>query len=125
MKLAHSQRGISIWVALVLVICLAIGGVIGLKLFPVYLESMKIDRGVSALLEEPDVGKLNKRKFKEALLRKLDIDSVTEINHNNFWDVVTMEKEGESITLEISYEVVVPIMGNVSALVDFQKTAQN
>lgn len=125
MKSVRKQRGASIWMILLVVICLAFAGIIGLKLFPVYLESYQIDRALAALMEDSDVSTYNKRDMRDALLRRLDIDGVTEVNFDNFWDVVTMEKEDQTVTLNVVYEVVVPIVGNVSALVEFDKTASN
>jgi len=121
----QSQRGLSIWSTILVVICLTFAGLIGLKLVPVYLESMKIDRGLAGLLENNDVSQMSKAQIKDGLLRQLDIDSVTEIQYSNFWDVVSMEKDGDSVTLNVAYEVVVPIAGNVSALINIQKSVQN
>ena len=121
----YVQQGLSIWSAILVVICLTFAGLIGLKLIPVYMESMKIERGLVGLVENSDLAKMSKIQIKEALLRRLDIDSVTEVNHGNFWDVVSMEKNGDIVTLDVVYEVVVPIAGNVSALVDFHKSIQS
>ena len=49
MKSYRRQRGISIWLAAVLFISLACIGLVALKLFPVYMESLKIDRALTAL----------------------------------------------------------------------------
>jgi hypothetical protein len=110
------------WVLLVLVVCIAFAGLIGLKLFPVYLENIKIERGLTGMLEDPDTLEMDKKKFKEFLLRRLDIDSVTEVRHGNFWDLVTYTKEDGVITVDIVYDVLVPIAGNVSAFVEFEMT---
>ncbi len=122
MKSIRSQRGMSVWVLIVLVVCITFAGLIGLKLFPVYLEKIKIDRALTSMLEEPETPTLRKEKFKDMLLRRLDIDSVTEVNHGNFWDVVTYTKEDGEITIDIVYDVTVPIAANVSALVEFETT---
>ena len=125
MKSVRKQRGASIWMILLVVVCLAFSGIIGLKLFPVYLESYQIDRAMSAVLGESDIDSLTKREVRDAMLRRLDIDGVTEVNFHNFWEVVTMEKEDQTVTLNVTYEVIVPLVGNVSALVEFDKTATN
>ena len=119
----RNQRGLSMWIALLLVICLAFMGLIGLKLGPVYLESLKIDRAIEGLFEGEDLTKMSKNEIRDALVRRLDIDSVESVTYKNFWDLATVDKDVDEVTLNIVYEVVVPIAGNVSALVEFTKTA--
>ena len=116
------QRGISIWIALVLIICIAFMGLIGLKLFPVYMESFKIDRALASLIENNELTTMSKNDIRIDLLRRLDIDSVTEVNDRNFWEVVTIHKDPDEVSIDVSYEVVAHIAANVSALVEFEKS---
>ena len=122
MKSYRRQRGISIWLAAVLFICLACIGLVALKLFPVYMESLKIDRALTALVENEDLRPMSKTEIRNALLRRLDIDGVESVRHANFWDVTTITKDSDGVTIDIVYEKVVPMAVNVSALVDFEKS---
>ena len=118
----RSQRGASIWMVITVVVILAFGAVFGLKLIPIYLEYWKIERSIANALEGS--ASQGKREIREAILRRLDIDEVRRIDHKNFSDFLTINKKGNFVTVDIDYERVEPLVGNVYILAAFQKTVQ-
>ena len=122
MKSMRSQRGISLWMALLVIICLVFAGLIALKLGPVYFESYQIDRALSNVKKNEDLGSLSKRDIRDAILRRFDIDGIKSVRYADFNDVATIEKDESDVSVTLVYEVIVPIVANVSALVEFEKT---
>lgn len=116
----RSQRGASIWMVITVVVILAFGAIFGLKLIPVYLEYWKIERAIDNALE--GAGAQSKREIREAILRRLDIDEVRRIDHKNFGDFLTINKKGTSVSVDIDYERVEKLVGNIYILAAFQKT---
>lgn len=118
------QKGASIWMVLLFVVVLGFGAVFGLKLIPIYLEAWKIGRAVEGALQA-GAGSQSKENIQSAILRRLDIDEVRTIKKRNFSEFITIQKRGERVTVEIDYERVEPLFGNLSVLAVFQKTLTN
>ena len=118
------QKGASIWMITLFVVVLGFGAVFGLKLIPVYLEGWKIGRAVEGALQAGS-GSQSTDKIKSAILRRLDIDEVRVIRKTNFSEFMTIQKRGDRVTVQIDYERVEPLFGNLSILAVFQKTVTN
>lgn len=125
MKMIHSQKGMSMWVVMTLLIGFALVGLLFLKIGPVYLDSFKVDRALTGLMEDSDIKTMTKGQIKEAFLKRADIDGVEGVTYKNFNDVATVGKDGEQVTLEFTYDIIVPLMGNLSALMEFEKSGGN
>ena len=120
------QRGIGILGLAFVAIVLAVAGLIGLKLMPVYMESAKISRAMQqGAVQQPGVAEASKREIIRTFSKQLEIDAVTRIHDNNFKEYGSIEKKGGKVTMEISYEAVVPLAGNISLLAQFEKTESN
>lgn len=125
MTMKRRERGFSFW-SMMIYICF-FGSVIllGLKLIPVYLESMKINNAVEALSKEGTAG-MSPRGVKDSLLKQFDIDQVTTITFRNFEEFVTLTPKGNGrgYAIDIAYEREIPLLANVSLLVQFDKSVQ-
>ncbi len=118
------QKGASNWMIMLFVIVLGFGTVFGLKLIPIYLEAWKIGRAVEGALQSGS-GSQTPEAIRAAILRRLDIDEVRVIKKTNFTDFMTIQKRGEQVTVNIDYERVEPLFGNLSILAEFKKTITN
>ena len=118
------QRGASLWMVLLFVVVLGFAVVFGLKLIPVYLEWWKVERSVEGALQS-GVGSQSIREIQLAVLRRLDIDEVRRITHTNIGDYMTISKRGERVTVEIEYDRIEPLFGNLSVMAHFEKKLTN
>ena len=118
------QKGASIWLILLMVIVLGFAAVFGLKLIPIYIESFKIDKAMEGALAEDSANRTAK-EIKDALIRRLDIDDVRRIQDRNYRDYVTITKKGNRVTLEVAYDAVERLFGNLYVVAKFEKSFSN
>ncbi len=110
-----NQRGLTL---ITLVFILAIFGffvMLGLKIGPIYLNHSKVVNALAAVEETPDVETMTKRELQESLYKRFDLNYVTKVDGND----ITITKHDDYLKIEIEYERVEKIAGNLSVLVEF------
>jgi hypothetical protein len=125
MSFRNRQRGLSFIGLIALVGMLGFAAVIGLKLIPVYLDSWKIDTIMTAVISEPGVNEQSRKEVIEAMLRRLDIDAVEGVNYSNYKEHLTVTKRKNNITIDVTYEIITPLIGNLSLLAVFEKSVSS
>lgn len=122
MSFRKRQRGLSFLGLIVLVGVLGFSAVIGLKLIPIYIESWKIDSIMDAVISESGINDQSRQEVIEAMLKRLDIDAVDSVNYTNWKDKLTVAKRKNNVTINVSYEITTPLIGNLSLLAIFDKS---
>jgi hypothetical protein len=125
MSFRNKQRGLGFLGLIVLVGVLGFTAVIGLKLFPVYMDSWKIDSVMNAVISEPGINDQSRQEVIESMLKRLDIDAVDSLNYSNHGDRLSIVKRKNSVTINVSYEITTPLLGNLSLLAQFDKTVSS
>ena len=125
MRSIASQRGMSFLGLLATVAIVGFLLVLGLKLIPVYLDSFKIDKSMSDVIKDPSVTSQSKDAIIQSLLKRLDIDDAQAVNYGNWRDSLTVTKRQNRVVIEVSYQQVIPLIGNLSLLADFDKRVEN
>jgi hypothetical protein len=120
MRLRKSQHGMSMFNLMYVLITLAIFGYIGMKLMPIYLESIKIKKAVEAVAEAPNAPQQSQKALVDALLKRLDFDGVTTIDHRNWSDYVAIVKKKNGLRISATYNAPVPLFYNISVVAKFQ-----
>jgi len=113
------------WVIMYVLATLGAFGLVGLKLFPVYMDSFKIDKSMKAVIEDTSVTKGNKRAIQESLIKRLDIDSVDAITYRNYKEFIKVTKKGDRVTIVAKYRTETPLFGNLLLVGDFDKQVSN
>lgn len=115
----HRQRGMTF--IGILVVLVVVGGWVyaGIRLLPKYLEYMRIASTLEKVRDEFD----NNPGSTEFMLRKsverhFDIEMVEVITSED----IDITKEGAAFTMRAYYDDTVPLAGNVSFLVEFDKS---
>jgi hypothetical protein len=111
------MTGISIAVLLVLFGFIAL---IGLKLFPVYMESFKVNSALDSLEKEAGVAKKPSGAVVTLLMKRLDIDDVESVTRQE----ISIERSTTGMTVYVDYEVEKHLFSNISLLVVFEKSAE-
>ncbi len=122
MTMIRSQRGWTIWSLLGVGFLLVAGALLFMKLMPVYLDNYKIKEAMASLAEDPRAADWNKRQIISEMTNILYIDYGHDIVDLN--KALSVEKENELKYIRVEYEVVVPLVYNVSALVDFNNEVE-
>ncbi len=125
MNLYAKQRGISFSGLLLTLVVLGFVGLIGLKLFPVYMESFKIDAALKSVVEDPDIAKRSKKEIYQTLEKRFDIDDVESIRYNELTDKIKIVRDKGKVTITATYQRRAPLFFNLTLLADFKKVVQN
>ena len=110
------QAGMTMWSMLFTLGTLAFFLFLFFKLLPPYMDDFKIKSALDSLGRQPDVGSMSRPQVLEAIRKRLEIDSADNFDLEK---TLTMEPRGKMKSIRISYESVVPMALNVSALLSF------
>lgn len=116
------QSGMTMWGMLFVLGTLAFALFIVFKLLPPYLTDLKVKGALDSLSQQADAGNMSVPDIREAIRKRLEIDSA-----DNLFDlskVLTIEPRGKVKVIRISYETVVPMAFNVSALLNFDHSIE-
>jgi hypothetical protein len=113
----NRQRGVTFigWVFLLAPLALVIYCVI--RLTPIYLNYLSISKAVEQTAKETDAGSVNPAAIRVAIDKRLDVEGVTGFTAAD----VKIERQGDGWVVSAGYEDVVPLVANVSMLVQFDK----
>ena len=115
------QRGMTFLGILVLIVVVGAWVYAAIRLAPKYLEYMKIAATLEKVRDEhennPGTTDFDLRKSVE---RHFNIESVTAITEND----IEIKRDGSVFTVRAAYDDTVPLVANVSFLVQFDKTVE-
>lgn len=121
MRNGNRQNGMTFWGLLVIATLFIFFVVLFFKLLPPYMEYAKVKTALEGIAKQPGTSEMEKSQIKAAFDRRFNIDSVEDIDLNK---ALTVEKKPGSMTIRIAYERRVPLAYNVTALIEFDDTAQ-
>ena len=115
----HRQRGMTMLGILVIIAVVGAWLYAGIRLAPKYLEYMRVAATLEKVRDEYDHNPGSTEfMLRKAVERHFDIEMVEVITSND----IEINKDGASFTMHAAYEDTVPLAGNVSFLVTFDKT---
>ena len=121
MQAKLKQGGMTFWGLLVVAAVFGFFVIMAFKLLPPYLEYGKVKTALENVAHQPDAGTMSMGDFKAAMDRRFDIDDVNDIDTSK---VLKMEKKPGVTTFSIAYEKRVPLAYNITALINFDHSAQ-
>ena len=125
MELARKQRGIGMLNLLYVLVTLAVFGLVGLKLLPLYLEGFKVQKAITAVAAAPGATERTPRELAYAVVKRLDIDGVTRIKERNWKEYLTIKIRGKAVSIKAEYQAVVPLFMDISLLTHFRYDSTN
>ncbi len=117
MRNRKTQKGMTMWSLLFVLAVLGFFLFLGFKLFPPYLDDFKVKSALDSLAKQSDVGALSKAAMTESLRRRFDIDNIHGVDVGKY---LVVEMRGRTKMIRLNYQAVVPLMFNVSALLEFE-----
>lgn len=117
MRSRKAQRGATFWSLLFFLGVLSFFLFLGFKLFPPYMDDFKVKAAMDSLAKQPDVGSLSKAALADSLRKRFDIDMITGVDPGKY---LALEQRARTRVIRFNYPVVVPLMFNVSALLEFE-----
>ncbi len=110
------QAGMTMWSMLFVLGTLAFALFLLFKLLPPYMDDFKIKSALDSLGRQPDAGSMTLPQVKEAIRKRLEIDSADNFDLDK---TLFVEPRGKMKSIRISYESVVPMAFNISVLLNF------
>lgn len=108
------QRGISLVSILLLGFVATFILLVGFRTVPAVTEYMALERIVSALASEGDNG-ASVAELRSSFSRRAEVDNIISVASSD----LEIAKDGNNTVVEVEYERVIPVVANVSLLIDF------
>jgi len=113
----RSQRGWTFWSLLFTVMVIGFFALLFMKLFPPYMDNLKIKNALETIAEEQSTADATRYEIIERMERILYIDYGATIV--DLKSALRVEQIKNGRRLRVKYEVVVPLAFNISALLEF------
>ena len=111
----QKQRGMTFMGLVLMVAGIVFVAIIGMKMVPAYIEFMSVKKAIANIANQPDFKEMTQKDIQTAFSKTASIDDIDSINAKEL--IISQTDLGPVVTAE--YQVVVPLMGNVSAMMDF------
>ncbi len=116
-SLRTAQQGVSGSGFITIMAVIMISVLLLLKLFPVYMENFNVSTSLSSLSNEDDIKSLKKSAIKELLQRRFSINDVKNARKEH----IEIKKTKTEMTIDITYEVRKPLVGNIDLVLHFNE----
>ncbi len=114
MRTGRRQQGLSIVGFVLVAAFVAMAAVVGFKMLPAYIEYFSVQKAVRGALDDAVDGQpATVRRFFERRINADYIDSVR-------WQDLEVTKENNQIVGRIEWEKRLPLIANVSLVIDFE-----
>ncbi len=120
------QRGVSL--SGLLFWCVLLGGaaLIGMKLFPLYNEKMKVDFAFEEVMRETNVGNWTKADLVKAMMKQFEVSDVDRWSTPEFTKLlqVVPSPGGKSRTMSLNYEIRGPLCCDLDVVLNYDKEVE-
>jgi len=87
---------------------------VGMKIVPAYMEFLSVKKVLSAMKQEP-LDTMSASEIKKSFDKRATIAYISVVKGSD----LMIEKTSSGTTVDVEYQVIKPIAGNVSVLIDF------
>jgi hypothetical protein len=119
-KSMTSQNGSTFLGNLIVVAAIGIFGLVGMKLFPAYSEFYSVKSVLKAMKDEP-LNTMGKSEIKASFDRRASTAYVSTVTAEQ----LKIEKEGRDTVVSVNYQVVKPIIANISVMAEFTASTRD
>ena len=117
MQSLSKQHGLTAISWVVVIAIAAMFAIFLLRLIPIYIDGYGVGETLEYMKTEKKFIKSSTRGIKKSLLKKLNINS----NYSVTAEDIYVTKKGNTVIVEIDYEVREKIVGNLDFVVSFHK----
>lgn len=117
MRRLNKERGITLISLALILLFIAFFTLLVLKISPIYLNHSKVVNALAALEETTNIQHKSKHEVKVMLDKRFNLNYVDHVDNN---DIKIVKGDGY-LKVDVEYEVVETIMGNLSVLVEFHE----
>ncbi len=120
MNLKSRQRGVTMWGMFMISLMVVFFALLLFKLIPPYLQDLKVNAALDSIEQEASGSGMSKPEIIVALRKRFDIDDIEHVDPAD----ITIQRRGVFIVVDIEYEAIVPLVLNISALIEFNHSAE-
>ena len=113
------QYGLSMMGFLVTAIILIFVAILAMKLIPAYSQNGEIKEVFNAVAQDPSLKNATIRDIQIAYSKRASVQSITAIK----MDDIDFEKDDSGISLSARYQVKIPLVANISLVLDFNPSS--
>lgn len=114
-----TQNGFTLTGLVVVSALLIVIALIGMKVVPAYMEFLSVKKVLTAMKQEP-LDTMSKSEIMKSFDKRANIAYISVVKGSD----LTIEKTSTGTVVNVEYQVIRPIAGNLSVLIDFS-TANN
>jgi len=116
----NRQQGLSLIGLILVSIVLVVVAIFSLKLVPAYIQQYTITKIFRQIVQNPEFANATAADVRAAFNRQVSIDSVNAISSGD----LDISRDAGQLVIEAQYTVTIPLVANVSLLVDFKATSR-
>jgi Tfp pilus assembly protein PilE len=117
-----NQKGFTFWSLTFTIGTIAIVALLTMKLLPAYSEFFAIKKAINRLETEGSLSAMSEDEIRRAFDRSTAIDDIHTVKPKDL--KIRRNSDGETV-VSTEYEVEVPLVANVSALLKFNASTKN
>lgn len=114
------QLGVTMVGAIFIAGLIVFFAIMGLKLVPAYIEFATIQNHLRDLARAPDTSGASPAEIRSAFNRRAQIDNIESVSGRD----MDISREGGGVVLVIEYSERIPMVGNISACIDFEASSE-
>lgn len=118
----HKQKGFTFWSLVFTVAVIFVLALLTMKLFPSYSEFFAIKKAVNRLKTEGSLNSMTKDEIRRAFDKSTGIEDIHSVKPADL--EINKASSGDTV-VSVDYEVVVPLVANVSALLTFHASTDD
>lgn len=120
MRSMAQQKGMTAIGWLFVLVLIVFFSLVTINIVPIYLNGYKITTQLNSLKDDPNARGKQPHELRTLLLRRLDIDSLTDLKAENI--IVTRQKDSHLI--QVDYQKETKLFGNLYVVVKFDQSAE-
>jgi hypothetical protein len=96
----------------------------GMKLFPLYSEKMKVDQALSKLEQTKDAVRMSKTDIVKSVMRQFEVSDVDRWGTQEFTKLLDVKnlKGGKGKIVSLEYEIRVPFFSNLDVVMNYNRS---
>ena len=108
------QNGVTLLGLMIVSVVVIIFALVGMKVVPAYMEFLSVKKVLSTMKQEP-LAEMSDKEIRTSFDKRASIAYISVVKGSD----LIIEKNGDKKDLVMEYQVVKPIAGNISVLIDF------
>jgi uncharacterized protein DUF4845 len=116
----RKQAGLGLFGMLILCIVIVVAAVGGMKVVPAYIEYFNIKKAVTGIVKSGEARRSAPPEIRAAFDRRAAIDDFTSVTGKD----LEITKNGNDVVISVSYPRRIPLVANVSLLIDFAASSE-